>query len=213
MTTLNVDTRDLSNKIKLKEMRTTGKIPAVFYGFKKDSTPLIIDKKDFIKIFKEAGETSTITLKTQNGDFNAMIHEIQHHPITGEISHVDFLSVDMTKTIEVGVPLEFIGMSPAVKAGGTLVKVLHEIEVLALPNNIPQHLEVDISKLINNNDVVTLEDIKLPTGASFTNDDMTMVVASISVQEDEPETPTEINLDSIEVEKKGKKEEPEVSPE
>jgi large subunit ribosomal protein L25 len=207
MTTLNANIREIVNKSENKALRETGKIPAVFYGFKRDVTSLSVDKKEFISVLKEAGETSTITLKTPNGDFNAMIHDVQVDPIKGEVTHVDFLSVDMNKSIEVEVPLEFIGESEAVKEGGVLVKVMHELSVESLPGSIPQHIEVDLSKLKTIDDIITLGDLKLPTGVKFVEEDMSVVVASVTAQQEEVETPTEINLDAIEVEKKGKKEE------
>ena len=207
MTTLNANIREIVNKSENKALRETGKIPAVFYGFKRDVTSLSVDKKEFISVLKEAGETSTITLKTPNGDFNAMIHDVQVDPIKGEVTHVDFLSVDMNKAIEVEVPLEFIGESEAVKEGGVLVKVMHELSVESLPGSIPQHIEVDLSKLKTIDDIITLGDLKLPAGVKFVEEDTSVVVASVTSQQEEVETPTEINLDAIEVEKKGKKEE------
>ena len=207
MTTLNANLRELVNKSENKSLRESGKIPAVFYGFKKDVTSLAVDKKEFVSVLKQAGETSTITLKTSNGDFNAMIHDVQVDPVSGEVIHVDFLSVDMNKAIEVEVPLEFTGESEAVKEGGVLVKVMHELSVESLPGSIPQHIEVDLSKLKSIDDIITLGDLKLPTGVKFVEEDMTVVVASVTSQQEEVDTPTEINLDAIEVEKKGKKEE------
>ncbi len=207
MTTLNANLREVINKSENKALRESGKIPAVFYGFKKDVTSLSVDRKEFINVFKEAGETSTITLKTPNGEFNAMIHDVQLDPVSGSVNHIDFLAVDMNKAIEVDVPIEFVGESEAVKGGGVLVKVLHEVTVSALPSNIPQHINVDISKLSQIDDIITLGDISLPNGAQFTEEDMSVVIASVTAQQEESETPTEMNLDSIEVEKKGKKEE------
>jgi large subunit ribosomal protein L25 len=189
MTTLNANLRELVNKSENKSLRESGKIPAVFYGFKRDVTSLSVDKKEFVAVFKEAGETSTITLKTPNGEFNAMIHEVQVDPIKGEVTHVDFLSVDMNKSIEVEVPLEFTGESAAVKAGGVLVKVMHELSVESLPGSIPQHIEVDLSKLETIDDIITLGDLKLPTGVKFVEEDMSVVVASVTTQQEETDTP------------------------
>ncbi|MEZ4103494.1 MAG: 50S ribosomal protein L25 [Candidatus Paceibacterota bacterium] len=207
MTTLNANLRELINKTENKSLRESGKIPVVFYGFKNETTSLSVDRKEFLSVLKSAGETSTITLKTPKGEFNAMIHDVQVDPIKGEVTHVDFLSVDMNKAIEVEVPLEFKGESQGVKDGGVLVKVLHEVSVTSLPGNIPQHIDVDLSKLSAIDDIITLGDLNLPTGVKFTEEDMSVVVASVTAQQEEAETPTEINLDSIEVEKKGKKEE------
>ncbi len=208
MTTLNANIREAINKQENNNLRESGKIPAIFYGFKREATPLSVDRKEFVSILKSAGETSTITLKTSNGEFNAMIHDVQHDPVKGDVIHVDFLSVDMNKSIEVEVPLEFVGESEAIKLGGVLVKVMHEVYVEALPGNIPQHIEVDISKITEIDGTITLGDLTLPQGAKFTEEDMSVVVASVTAQQEEEEAPAQaIDLESIEVEKKGKKEE------
>lgn len=207
MTTLNANIKDISNKSKNKELRESGKIPAVLYGAKQESTSIFVDQIEFLKVFKDAGETSAIKLKTPKGEVDAIIHDVQYGPVKGEISHIDFLAIDLNKPIEISVPLEFTGDSAAVKGGGVLVKVMHEVEVLALPKSIPQHLDIDLSKLATMEDVITLKDINLPEGVTFIDEDLEKVVASVTSQQEEAETPTEINLEAIEVEKKGKKEE------
>lgn len=205
MTTLNAEVRDI--KQKNTAIRGAGNIPVVFYGFKKDATSLTVRKVDFSKVFKEVGETNTLTLKTPTGEFDALIHEIQHDPITNEPIHVDFLAVDMTKEIEVDVPFEFTGESATVKAGNILVKVMHEVKVAALPKNIPHNIEVNIDALENIDSVISLKDLKLPEGVRIMEDADT-VVASIAVPKDEPvESAAAPDLSTIEVEAKGKKEE------
>ena len=204
MTTLQAQMRDASKKVK--DVRDGGEIPAVFYGFKKETTPVTVKKNDFIKVFKEAGETSTVTLNTPNGDFDVLIHDVQHDPRTNDPIHIDFLAVDMTKEIEVDVPFEFVGESSAVKAGGVLVKVMHEVKVSALPSKIPHSISVDISKLDNNDAVVALKDLNVPAGVKIIEDAET-VVASIVVAKDEPLESAPVDLSTIEVEAKGKKDE------
>lgn len=204
MTTLNALVRD--TQIKNKDIRAAGQLPAVFYGFKKDATNLTIKKVDFTKVFREVGETNTLTLATPSGSFDALIHEVQHDPISNEPIHVDFLSVDMTKEIEVDVPFEFIGESAAVKGGAILVKVMHEVKVSALPKNVPHGFTVDITALENNDSVIHLKDIKLPAGVTLM-EDPEAVVASIAVAKDEPAEAAPVDLSSIEVEAKGKKDE------
>lgn len=204
MTTLNALVRD--TQIKNKDIRAAGQLPAVFYGFKKDATNLTIKKVDFTKVFREVGETNTLTLATPSGSFDALIHEVQHDPISNEPIHVDFLSVDMTKEIEVDVPFEFIGESAAVKGGAILVKVMHEVKVSALPKNVPHGFTVDITALENNDSVIHLKDIKLPAGVTLM-EDPEAVVASIAVAKDEPVEAAPVDLSSIEVEAKGKKDE------
>ncbi len=205
MTKLNAEVRDVSAKNHV--IRSAGSVPAVFYGFKKDATSLSVKKGDFIRAFREVGETNTLTLETPAGSFDALIHEVQHDPVTNEPIHIDFLSVDMTKEIEVDVPLEFIGESAAVKGGGILVKVMHEVKVSALPKNVPHGFTVDITALETNDSVIALKDIKLPAGVTLM-EDPEAVVASIAIAKDEPVEAAPIDLSTIEVEAKGKKEDP-----
>ncbi len=202
MTTLNAKLRD--SAIKNDTLRGSGQIPAVFYGFKKDVTSLVVSAIDFKKAFKEVGETNTLKLDTPSGSFDALIHEVQHDPVTNQPIHVDFLSVDMTKEVEVDVPFDFIGEAPAVKSGGILVKVMHEVKISALPSKIPHAITVDISSLENNDSVVAIKDLSFPAGINVI-DDMEAVVASIAVAKDEPVEAAPVDLSTIEVEAKGKK--------
>ena len=173
--------------IKLGALRKSGKIPAVFYGAKESVTSITLSTVEFKKIWRDAGESSAIKISTPNGDVNALIHEVQVDPVTDEPIHVDFLAIDMKKKIKVKVPLIFEGISNAVKGGiGNLVKVLHEIEIEALPIDLPQKLSVDISKLQTLDDNIFVSDIKLPTGVvAITN--VGDVVASIIAQVEEKE--------------------------
>ncbi len=133
---------------------------------------------------------------------------MQVDPVTDEPIHVDFLAIDMKKKIKVKVPLTFEGISNAVKTGlGNLVKVLHEIEIEALPADLPHSLFVDISKLETLDNNITVSDIKLPAGVVAITSG-TEVVASIVAQvEEKEEVAVAPDLSAIEVEKKGKKEE------
>lgn len=203
MTKLNAKLRD--NSIKTHIIRENGEIPAVFYGFKKDATSLVVNSVDFTRVFREVGETSTIKLETSSGSFDALIHEVQYDPITNRAIHVDFLSVDMTKEIEVDVPFEFVGEAPAVKAGGILVKVMHEVKVSALPSKVPHSITIDVSGLETEESHIALKDVKFPEGVKVL-EDMDAVVASITVAKEEVEV-APVDLSTIEVEAKGKKEE------
>jgi large subunit ribosomal protein L25 len=148
-----------------------------------------------------------VTVSTPEGDLNTLIHDIQVNPITDEPIHADFLVIDINKAIKVNIPVEFEGVSNAVKGGlGTLVKVLHEIEIEALPKDLPHNLVVDISKLETVDDQILVSDIVLPKGVTMITP-TEEVVASIALQKEEVEESAPIDLSAIEVEKKGKKEE------
>jgi len=207
MFTIKATTRDLS--VNLETLRKGGETPAVYYGKgSKVSNSISVPTIEFKKVWRDAGESSTIEIKTLEGKVDVLIHDVQKHPITGEPLHVDFLVVDMNKAITVSVPLEFTGVSAAVKGGlGNLVKVLHEIEIEALPKDLPHSIEVDIAKLTTADDVILVSDVVLPAGVTMITKD-TEVVASIAEQKEETEEAAPaVDLASIEVEKKGKKEE------
>ena len=194
--------------IKLDALSKSREIPAVFYGAGETTTSISVPNIEFKKVWRDAGESSAVKIGVEGGDIDALIHEVQVDPVTDEPIHVDFLAIDMKKKIKVKVPLEFVGISNAVKTGiGNLVKVLHEIEIEALPADLPHNLSVDISKLEGLDNNVTVSDIKLPSGVvTITSPDD--VVASIVAQvEEKEEVAAPVDLSAIEVEKKGKKEE------
>jgi large subunit ribosomal protein L25 len=205
MLTLNAKIRDIKESVDA--IRKAGELPAVFYGSGVESTSISVSKSEFKKVWKKAGESSAVTITTTKGVVNALIHDVQVDPVSDEVIHVDFLVIDMNKKIQVGVPIEFTGISGAVKSGmGTLVKVLHEVEIESLPKDLPHNLIVDISKLDTIDSQILVSDIILPDGVTMITKG-TEVVASIAEQKEEKEEVAPVDLSAIEVEKKGKKEE------
>lgn len=205
--TIEADSRPMTRKAEA--LRMEGRVPAVVYGPKTENIPLSVDARAFKKVWKEAGETTMIAVSVDGKIIDVLVQEVVVHPVSGEPIHVDFYAVDKTKKVEVAIPLSFDGVAPAVKdLGGTLVKVLHEITVSGLPGNLPSEVVIDISSLKELDSVIAVKDVLLPEGveAAMPEDE---VVASISVQEEEPEESAELDLESIEVEQKGKKEEEE----
>ncbi|MEI6316760.1 MAG: 50S ribosomal protein L25 [bacterium] len=204
--TLNATARETSEN--LTNLRKSGFVPAVVYGAGKTAENISVTLKDFTKVLKEAGESTTVTLTLPKGKVTVLIHEVTLDPIRNIPNHVDFLVVDTTKPIEVGVPVEFIGVSPAVKGNlGVLVKVLHEIEVRGLASDLPHTIEVDLSKLDVLDSHITIADITLPKGVTALGKDTDIIAAIASIKEEKEEVATPIDFANIEVEKKGKKEE------
>jgi large subunit ribosomal protein L25 len=205
MLKLNTEKRDSAQKSN-KAIRKEGYMPLISYGPKSEPTLLQVKVHDFKNVWKEAGETSVVNIAIDGTDIETLIHEVAVHPVTGEPIHADFYVLEKGKTVEVAVPLEFEGESPAVKnLDATLVKVLYELEIEALPKDIPHEIMVDVSSLVELDDTITVADLTIPNGATvLTDKDET--VASLSVQEEEPEEPEEaVDLESaVEVEQKGK---------
>lgn len=199
-------TRDL--KVKREDLQKDGEIPAVFYGKGEEAKAISVSLVEFKKVWHKAGESSAVKLSVDGKNVDTLIHDVQLDPVKHEPVHVDFLTIDMNKKIQVSIPLEFVGVSPAVKGGiGTLVKVMHEVEIEALPKDLPQKIEADISKLATLEDGVLVSDLKMPAGVTVITP-MNEVVASVVAQKEEKEEDSApIDLSKIEVEKKGKKEE------
>ncbi len=192
MFTIKAKKRDKT--VKSEDLKKAGEIPAVFYGSNKETTSISVPLVDFKKVWSKAGESSAVKVELGNDKLDVLIHDVQLHPISGEPIHVDLLVIDMNKAIQVSVPLEFTGVSSAVKGGlGILVKVLYEVEIEALPSDLPQNISVDISKLNTVDDVILASDISLPKGVTLVTKD-SEVVASIAVQQEEKEDTTPVYI-------------------
>lgn len=145
-------------------LRKEGALPAVLYGEGLITMPLSVSSRDFERVFHESGETSVLTLIVE-GDrsYNVFIHDIATDPMTLQPIHADFYAVRMDKPIEAKVPFAFVGTSGAVaNEGGILVKVLHELEVKALPGDMPHEIEVHLEALRVIGDKIHVRDVTLP---------------------------------------------------
>lgn len=208
MTTLSATNREKTGSKASAQYRADGKLPAVMYGgAEKDSTALLLEASEFEKAWREAGESTVCTLETPDGRKNVLINDVAVDPLYGNVLHVDLYAVRTDVAVEVDVPLEFVGVAPAEKElGGTLVKVMHELTISALPKDLPHAVEVDTSVLSTFDDQVLVRDITLPVGVTAVVDAEEVVALVQAQREEEPE---EVSADiaSVEVEKKGKEEE------
>ncbi|MFM2381754.1 MAG: hypothetical protein RLZZ76_521 [Candidatus Parcubacteria bacterium] len=187
-------------------VRTEGKIPAVVYGPKQTPISIAVDKVQFEKTVKSAGESTVINLIGLGEDIEVLIHDVAFNPEKGGVLHADFYAIEKGKEITVDVPLEFIGEAPAVKAGGVLTKVLHEVEVTCKPSALPQHISVDVSVLDDFEKQIHVSDLVLPSGVKIESD-ADEVVALVQHVKEESEAPLVADLSTIEVQPKGKTEE------
>jgi large subunit ribosomal protein L25 len=204
--TLQAEQREKTSNSKI---RASGRIPAVMYGPKEPSTPISIQAAEFTKLFKVAGESSVIEIEGVGETKEALVHDIDADPVTGTVRHVDFYVIEKGKSIEVDVPFEFIGESPAVKElGGVLVKVLHELKIEVLPKNLPHSISVDISSLVNFESQIHVRDLVVPAGVTVLTGGDEVVALTAEAKEEPVEPVAAPDLSSIEVEKKGKEANP-----
>ncbi|MEK7147555.1 MAG: 50S ribosomal protein L25, partial [Patescibacteria group bacterium] len=194
-------------KVSLGKMRKNGELPAVFYGKQEKATPISVAFKDFVKVWKETGESSVVTLAIEGGEnLEALIQDVDLDPIRSTPRHADFYVFEKGKKLKIKTPIEFTGVSPAVKdLGAILIKVLHELSIEALPKDLPKKIEVALDSLKNFNDTIAAKDIKLPTGVTLMEKPEEVVVSVYEPKEEAEEKPAEpVDLSAIEVEKKGK---------
>lgn len=206
MIVLEAQLRD--SKENLETLRKGGKIPAVFYGKKTESTPITLSKNEFVSAWHKAGESGVVSIKTPKSTVDTLIHAVDVDPVTDIPRHADFYVFEKGKKVEVDVPLEFVGVSPAVKdLGGNLVKALHEIKISSDPTNIPHEIQVDISTLVDFDSKILASELKLPAGVDLIENPDEVVAAVAKPKEEEKDEPVApVDLSAIEVEKKGKQE-------
>lgn len=191
----------------LSKARKDGKVPAVVYGKGQESISLFVPAGNFAKVWREAGESTVINItgETLKKPISVIIQQVDIDPTSSRPVHVDFYKVDMDKPVQVKVPLVFEGVALAVKElGGVLVKVMHDLEIEALPKDLPHELKVDLSKLKTFDDHITIGDLVLPQGVKAI-EEAEEIIALAEQPKEEVEEPVR-TIDSIEVEKKGKKE-------
>jgi large subunit ribosomal protein L25 len=199
---LSAEVRDIKGE-KVEELREQGFLPAIAYGPKIEGTSLTLNSREFEKVFAEAGEHSLIDLniKGKKESFSVLVHDIQKEPVSRKITHVDFYAPDLEKKVEVFVEFVIEGESPAVKKlGGTIIKTVSELEVKALPNNIPDEIRVNIESLDAIGKEIFVRDLIVPEGVEIMKDpnEILVLVAAPTRVEEELEKPIEEKIDEIE---------------
>lgn len=144
---------------KVKHLRRQGWLPATVYGKGLMSKSVQIKDKEFEKIFAETGEAGLVDLVIGDETWPILFRNPQYHPVEGKLLHIDCYKVNLKEKIKATVPIELVGESPAVKAGNVLIEIADEIEVEALPTDLPEKIVVDISDLENLEQMITVADL------------------------------------------------------
>ena len=199
---IEVNKRELSNKKSyVKNLRSMDEIPGIYYSHdSKDSIPFSVSKKVMHDALKSDAQVYQISVGSKARD--VIIKSVQYHPITEEMLHIDLYGVRMDQEVTVKVPIEIIGQSEGVKAGGVLNQTLTELDITCLPGSIPQNIEIDITDL-NIGDALRLGQLSLSEGLSVEGDEENLIVAvNEPVQEVAEEETEEVigDLDSTSTE-------------
>lgn len=179
---------------KVKSLRQQGLLPATVYGKDLKSASLSVEEKVFNQVYAQVGETGLIDLSVE-GEKKVrpvLVHNLQVDPVTSQPLHVEFHQVDLTKKVMVNIPVEITGEAPAVSKGGVLVTLLNEIEIEALPSDLPEKFEVDVSKLEEIGQSILVKDLKYDDKKiKLLIEDLESPIVQIEepAKEEEPEAP------------------------
>lgn len=189
---LNATVRKTTGNSPARELRRGGQIPAVLYGPQTESVLLSVNIKEFEQILKKGNIGSIIlNLVIQNGKKvtkPAMIKEFQSHPVSGDFLHIDFYEIDMQRKINVMIPVVTKGICKGVELGGLLQIIRREIEVLCMPGDIPEAIEIDITDLdmgdsLHVDEIPLGDNVEIATDVNFT----VLTIVSPKVEEVEEE--------------------------
>jgi len=198
---ITAEVRETTGKGVARKLRAAGRIPAVLYGQGHDGVSLTLDSYELNQLLATAGaKTSVLELEVKDGGKgprrNVLIKEVQKHPYKDLILHMDLLEIAMDEEISVMVPIEIVGTAKGVTLdGGILEMKRRELEILCLPNIIPDTLTIDVTEL-EIGDNIHVEDFKVPAGVTIPHDTnftiMTLVAPAVEVEPEEEEEGEEV---------------------
>ncbi len=182
---LTVEKRPVRPRFLRNQLRHEGKVPAIINGYQVESTPIAVSAADLEKILREHGANTVITMNVDGKKVNTLIKQTQADTFTRALTHVEFLSVNMTEETEVEAEVLLVGESVGAKSGGIVAQNLYNVVVSATPDKLPERVEVDITNL-EIGDSLTVAD--LPKAADYTivTDGEEQIVAIMEPQAEEP---------------------------
>ncbi len=166
---LNAKTRDKTGKGASGRLRFQGRIPAIVYGRKENPLALEVGEREFEKVMgMSAGQNAVINLSLDGGEDEilSLIKDVQHHPVTDKLLHIDFYRISLSDKITASIPVVVTGESAGVKEGGILEHILWEVEVECLATQIPERIAVDVTSL-GIGDTVHVRDLKTEEGINI----------------------------------------------
>lgn len=185
----------------VKKLREQGLVPAVLYGPKLKNVNLEVNAREFEKVYKEAGESSLVSLEADKEKYLALINDVKVDPVSDALVHIDFYQPNLNEEISVTVPLTFEGEAPAARdLNGTLVRNIQELEVRSLPQNLPHEIRVNISNLLTFDDAILVKDLNLSKDVTISRElgDLVAKVVPPEKVEEELEKPVEEKVEEVE---------------
>jgi len=186
---------------KVKHLRKAGQIPATIYGREFEPISIQLPTLELNKLYDQVGESSLLEIIIDENNYPVIFKNPQFHPVSSDLIHIDCYKVNLKEKITTTVPLDLVGESPAVKNGNTLVQILNEIEVEALPSDLPENIEVDISSLTEVDDKITVSELNLDHDKVEVKTDAEQAIVIIEAPrvEEEPlaEAETELSPEDV----------------
>jgi large subunit ribosomal protein L25 len=170
---LEITERDVTGSKGARALRRAGKVPAVFYFHGQDNVNLAIDRKHLLKVLHSGHHIFEVNIDGQR-QF-VMVKDVQYHPVTDEIIHVDLMRVRRSEKVTISVPVELVGEAVGVKKGGLLMQNLTTIELNCLPTDVPDNIPVDVSAL-DLHDSLSVAELSFPEGMEVVTPGETVVV-------------------------------------
>lgn len=193
---LKADSRNLDEKVS--HLRKSKKIPAVVYGKKTEAQSIQVDYSEFLRTFRQSGESNIISLALGKETLDVLVYNVQKAPVTGDFIHIDFYAITRWETLTTNIHFNFIGESAAAREGWILEEMMKEIEVKCLPRNLVDHFDVDLWTLTEIGSMVKVWDLGLDPEKYELSNDVEDVIAKVSAprveEEEEP-----VNMDDIAV--------------
>ena len=185
-------------------LRREGKLPAILYGKSIEKPiPVTLDGKETAKIMRRISSSSLVVISVDGEELTTLVRDFQIDPLRGELRHVDFLVVSLTETVRTSVGIHLVGEAPVIiRDGGLIMTTTETVEVEALPQDLPQHMEIDVSVLENFGDALYVRDLVAPPNVTILTDpDDLLVVAQAPSEEVIPEgAPLEAGAEVVEEE-------------
>lgn len=175
----------------VRKLRNTSTIPGVLYGNGVAHLMFQIDYNTFVKLYKNSGRTHIVNVSLEGKTYPCLVHDIDVDPVKDTARHIDFYVVNLKEKVQVEVPLEFVGESPAVTQGNIVSENLHEVEVEALPGNVPESITVDLSVLVTLQDNIHVRDLPVTKNYIILTDPELVVASVVEPEVESTETPAE----------------------
>jgi large subunit ribosomal protein L25 len=176
--------RITTKRSEVNSLRKAGKVPAILYGYQVENTPIYIDGPELIKTIRSGGRHGVISLNVEGNKQNVILTDFQKDELKGDITHIDFLAVNMASEIEASVRIELLGDSAGVKDGGVLQQPIHELSVSAKPNDIPESVQVDVTSL-QVGEALTVGDVRSQYPFTINHEDSETIASVLPPRQEE----------------------------